>query len=403
MTLFPSREILRRRADIALIAAFFALIWLPLADSLLHWDKTPSPNENRALAARPEFKPTLAGVRAFSAGFEAYFNDHFGFRRRLVRLNQHLKWQVFRHARTSSALAGKDGWLFFSGGVMLDDVRGAHPFTTGELEGWRRLLEGRRDWLAQRGIRYLFVVPPEKHTVYPEHLPDWLVQAPRERRRIGQFLHHMRTHSDVPVLDLHETMLAAKKLGILYRQTDTHWNQLGAFVASREVIRAAAGLGIAATPPDLSAFEATPAELPQGDLARMLGSGKHFTDRGDIVLSPSRPLPPYEYRKMEGTLPKDREPDFGTIVTKNAAGTGTVLMFHDSFAEPWFRFLGHSFAQATFVWEQNWDKRVFDMVKPDLVIDEMIERYVIGVDPELIRQLDEQPAKKLLNGRQGER
>ena len=33
MTLFPSAEILRRRADIGLIAVFFALVWQP------YWDK----------------------------------------------------------------------------------------------------------------------------------------------------------------------------------------------------------------------------------------------------------------------------------------------------------------------------------------------------------------------------
>ena len=41
--------------------------------------------ENRNLAARPELKLDRASARGvIRAGFEAYFNDHFGFRKRLI-------------------------------------------------------------------------------------------------------------------------------------------------------------------------------------------------------------------------------------------------------------------------------------------------------------------------------
>src|SRR5471032_1208221 len=94
---------------------------------------------------------------------------------------------------------------------MIDDVMGNRPFRDSELEAWRDLLQGRHDWLAQRGIRYLFVIPPDKHTIYPEHLPDWLVTAARPPQRLDQFIQYMKAHSDVPVLDLRQTLLDAKK------------------------------------------------------------------------------------------------------------------------------------------------------------------------------------------------
>ena len=44
---------MNRRWHIALVVLFFLVLWLPLADSLLHLDRTQSNDENRALAPPP--------------------------------------------------------------------------------------------------------------------------------------------------------------------------------------------------------------------------------------------------------------------------------------------------------------------------------------------------------------
>ena len=59
MNWLPSNEVLQRRANVALIVLFLAFIFLPLADTFLHLDRAPSPNENRALAAFPVVEPNL--------------------------------------------------------------------------------------------------------------------------------------------------------------------------------------------------------------------------------------------------------------------------------------------------------------------------------------------------------
>ncbi|MEI9865253.1 MAG: hypothetical protein WDN00_12025 [Limisphaerales bacterium] len=43
----------------------------------------------------------------------------------------------------------------------------------------------RRDWLAKRGIAYLFVVAPDKHSIYPEELPGWAVKV-RPQTKLDQ-------------------------------------------------------------------------------------------------------------------------------------------------------------------------------------------------------------------------
>jgi len=399
MTFFASREILKRRADISLIVAFFAFMWLPTADKFLHLDQAPSPNENRTLATFPSFQPTLAGTREFLSGLEAYFNDSFGFRRQLVRWEQRWKWLVFHDARLANVLMGKDGWLFYSDGRMVDDISGARPFNDAELEAWRTLLTGRRDWLRQRGIRYLFSVPPDKQSIYPEQLPDWLIARSRPPRRLAQFLAYMRAHSDVPILDLRDTLFDAKKTGQIYLRTDTHWNDRGAFAAYRRIVKELALLGVPGTALDLEAFQQTLVDEPGGDLARMLGQENYLGEKAKPLLAPRPPLSPLEMRVDPGIIVKRWIPATEPRVLDNPHATGKIVIFRDSYATALLQFCCYSYNRIVAVWQQNWDKPFIEREKPDVVIDEMLERFLIFRDPEDLRKSDEFPNAQMFGDR----
>lgn len=396
MTLFPIREILRRRADIALIAAFLAFLWLPTADKFLHLDHTPPPNENRTLASFPAFHPSLRGASKFLAGLETYFNDSFGFRRQLVRWAQHWKWLAFHDTIVGNVIEGKDGWLFFSDGRMVDDLCGAQPFSDAKLEAWRKLLTGRRDWLRQRGIRYLFVVPPDKHRIYPEQLPDWLLASTRKPQRLDQLLSHMRAHSDVPILDLREALFDAKKLGQVYLRTDTHWNDRGAFAAYCRIAKELTLLGIPTTPPPLEAFRETLNDQPGGDLALMLAQREDHPEIRKSMLTPQPPLPHLDLRVEPSLIPKQWTVGTEPRVSENPHAMGKAVMFRDSYGIALMRFFGYSFNRVVYVWGQNWDKPFIEREKPDIVIDEMLERFAIARDPEELMKKDEQPDVQVL-------
>jgi hypothetical protein len=391
MPLFASPEILKRRADLGLILAFLVFLWLPAADTFLHLDPAPSPNENRTLAAFPPFQPSLAGVREYLAGLETYFNDHFGFRRTLVRIGQRWKWVVFHDTRLATVLMGKGDWLFFSDGRMADDISGMRPFREAQLEAWRTLLTGRRDWLRARGIRYLFVIPPDKQSIYPEHLPDWLLSRAGPPRRIDQFLAYMRERSDVPILDLRETLIEAKKAGEIYLHTDTHWNERGALAASRRIVRELNALGIAATAVDAASFQEAPVSGPGGDLALMLGQENFLPENNAPLLTPLPSLPRMETRMDADIIPKKWIPGTEPRVSENPGATGKVVLFRDSYATAMMKFLGHSFGRTVYVWQQNWDKGFIERERPDVVIDEMLERFLIVRDAGELGKKDEQP------------
>ena len=74
---------------------------------------------------------------------------------------------------------------------------------------------------------------------------------------------------------------------------------------------------------------------------------------------------------------KSTEPTF----TTNPDAKGKVIVFHDSFAGPWYPLLGYHFNTVIFIWQNNWNMALLEQQKPDVVIDEMVERAVVSKDP----------------------
>lgn len=153
-------------ARILLIAGFIALLWLPGLDGFFHWDKTPEVNENRAFAPFPSFRDS-SSLRDYAVRLEAWHNDHFGFRKRLIYWERNWKRAWFGESLSYNVVIGQKGWMYYVPGETMESLRRQKLFTPGELAGWRSLLETRRDWLARRGIPYLVVIPPTNNRFIP--------------------------------------------------------------------------------------------------------------------------------------------------------------------------------------------------------------------------------------------
>lgn len=380
-------ETIRRAAQWTVIAAFIGLLWLPAFDVFFHWDHAPTPDENRLPAKFPVFNRRLDGMRDFIAGLEAYYNDHFGFRKRLIRWNNRWKHDLFDESSVPSVITGRDGWLFYSGEGMVENSLGLAQFQPDDLRQWQSLLETRRDWLARRGIAYIFVIVPNKETIYPEFLPTWMVKA-RPTTKLDQFVAYMKTNSTVPILDLRPALLEAKKSRHVYLMTDTHWNADGAFAAHQELVRALSRQIPISPPLAVEAFERKPLLRTGGDLARMLGQGT-MTERDVVSFAPIPPLQP---------LPQVRAPDLLSVnkwneetcpvFTKNSGGTNTAVVFRDSFCGSWIPFLGYYFGKTIYIWEETWEPALIEKEKPVVVIDETAERFLCTREPARLKALD---------------
>jgi hypothetical protein len=378
----PQPEPRPRRADLALLVVFLALLWIPLLDTFLQFDPAPAPNEKRALAAFPKFQPTLPGCREYLIGLEKYFNDHFGLRKTLLRWERKWKRSLFRESSVTEVMLGRDGWLYLARGSMVDNMLGNLSDSESRLQEWRQLFQARHDWCAQRGIAYVFVIAPEKHSVYPEYLPAW-ISAAGKPDQIGQLVAYLKTNSTVPVLDLRGPLIQAKATARTFHITDSHWNDYGAFVAYQSLIETLSLQKPELQPLPLSAFEQRRAPQPGGDLAVMLGQERTLIEPDAVTFEPLPPLSALE-TKPDASLALSRPrkaSDPAILVAENPAARGKAVLFRDSFATAWQPFLAPHFNRTIYVWQHDWDIAFLEAQKPDVVIDEIVERSLYRGEP----------------------
>jgi hypothetical protein len=362
--------------DTLTIVVFLALLWLPTLDHFFKLDRAPIPVENRRPAPWPQFQG-IGHSREFVAGIESDFNDHFGFRKQLVRWNNLWKGQLFRGAARQEVLIGQDGWLFYGGQRMMENWTRNETWSAKDLENWRRLLETRRDWLRARGISYIFVVPPDKHTIYPEFLPAWM-EKPSKPSKFRQLVDYMRTRSTVEIPDLSQALIEAKKTRIDYLKTDTHWNIYGGFVAYRAMLQALSRQMPALQPLPLDTYnwKCLPSR-PAGDCAIMLGSPESYSETETVAPVALKPLSSPKLLYDPVRLPQKGPAETWPCYTLNEKASGKAIVFHDSYAVAgsWYSFLGQHFREVVYIWHPDWDRSLIEREKPDVVIDEMLERF----------------------------
>ena len=383
-----------------LVAGLFLLaIWLPTLDILFKLDPSSDLREGRRAAAAPRMPSRLDTWAQWPRRFERYYDDRVGFRGLMVRgyhlvrtaglrvsPSGHLAlppdlWSVFGAVKTPRVVLGEDRWLYFSGAnnAILSDYRGVAPFTEDELRAWQTALEHRSRWLADHGIAYLFVVAPEKQSIYPEHMPD-AVRRVSATTRLDQLLDHLAAHSDVPFVDLRPALRAAKNEGLVYEKTGTHWNGYGAFIAYREILTALQTRYPELDPTPLEAFEVSNLSRTGIDLARMIGLTHVYREEGDVRLTPR--FESQSRRVTEGLHPLDVEfPEHARpFAMENPDARLRAVVFRDSFATALVPFLSEHFARSAFYWPRPrkqqipLDPALIETEKPDIFIDEWVER-----------------------------
>ncbi|MFZ0827747.1 MAG: alginate O-acetyltransferase [Verrucomicrobiia bacterium] len=375
----PVHFTLTRWVNITLIAVFGVLLWLPTIDTFFHIDYTPAINEKRIPAELPHFKSLPGGLKEYLGGLEACFNDHFGYRNQLIRWQIDWRRTFFQAVGESgpNVIIGSDGWLYYARCEMVEHYRGLRQFAPQNLRDWQALLEHRRDWLARRGIKYIFVVAPDKHSIYSEHLPIWMTKV-RPESKLDQFLAYMRAHSTVKVLDLRPALFDACRIAPTYFKTDTHWNAFGGFVACQEIAKMLPGV----EPLSLASFDLGKAAAPNGDLAGMLGL--RITEENGVSLTPKSGVPSLELSTNLVGNPEYRGPFF----TKNPQGKGAALVFCDSFGVALRPFLGCHFGKVTYLRKPELDRVWIEQEKPDVVICEMVEREFNTQEPDSLKEKD---------------
>jgi hypothetical protein len=374
----------RRWTDTVLIAAFLAAIAAPAAAMLAAPGGSTQPLLGETRTPFPSIGSDAHSMRMFPVAAQQWFNSNFGLRTTLVRSMARWKLRVFGLPANRSVILGTDDWLYYGGEHELECMRNAVPLTPDELAAWRGLLESRRDWLAERGIPYVFVVAPDKHSVQGEHLPSW-IRAASPVSRLDQLVQYMRERSTVEVLDVRADLREAARERDVYLRHDTHWNELGAFLAYETLLAAARRSLPALRVVTLSDFSMV-TESSHGDLGYVLGLPDEFRQES-VSLVPRRPR---RARYTEGaTGPVVGSGDLFERRASACPGAEipSAVVFHDSFGVGFIPLLAEHFERAVFARTKGgFDRELVERERPAIVIDEFVERMLM-LDVEKLARL----------------
>jgi len=364
---------------------FVALLVLPTADRFLGLAPRFLVAENNFTKLPVTTLDPVTWVKWFDVLRRGYLERHYSLRSLLISWNSYLDTFVLASTSTSSnVVAGVDHWLFLAqdgDNNILEDARSPEALPEAPLATLVGELERRREWLASRGIRYLVVFAPNKNTVYPEKLPEALRPISVEGH-LSQFVRYARAHSKLDIVDVTPALLETKKDLQVFYKTDSHWNANGAFAAYQEIAASLRRDFPHITVLDRDQFLLQQYNWLPGDLAYMLGLADHLKE--DRIIFFNRNW----YKSRGQTYNGPDDPHYFEFPQYAVTGDGRLpnaVVFHDSFWWELLPFVAESFDKLLSVWlkpQTDKDFRYFDTAviereKPDIVIDEFTERYIL--------------------------
>jgi hypothetical protein len=266
---------------------------------------------------------------------------------------------------THDVVIGRQGWLFYGGQYEIEQYLGLRPLSDPQIGAIVGELEREWKFLRSRGIAFVFVIAPNKSSIYPEYLPDGL-------HRIGptpadQLMSALAQRPEIPVVDGRMLLRRSKHLGPLYFQTDTHWNDIGAFITLQAVMRRARFGPWRMRPLTDYRIELT---TQATDLLWFLNMGI-YTEGNVPALSENFALPGMVWRQ------NSHDRFVSDVITRPAPATHHILVVGDSFSKFWLRFLDANFARVVRVTEPLLaHDDLIEAEKPDIVILEVVERTI---------------------------
>ena len=360
-----------RLSNALAVFGFCLTVFIPFIFGFVQSDLEISTSENRKLAIFPQAPQSVAEIQAYPEALAGYYSDHFGFRDFLVGQYKNLKFAL-GDSTSENLTLGKDGWMFLGNtneaykkhGDPFGDVRNKNVYSEKELDAFANNISAFKDWLKERGVEYVFVIAPNKHTIYFDKLPDYVKRVDKHSAT-DQLVEHLTKNTDVEIVDLRAALLEGKQHQQVYFKTDTHWNHYGANIAQYEIMKR-----IDSKFPNmitLEKHEMTSKETRRGDLANMLGVKIPEEDYPRPIFSNQCKLTKYPEKVARG------DPYSWSCEGKNL----NALIYKDSFFLALEQYFKLNFRKSTYIPNRATYESVVEqlsMDKPDVLIEEWVER-----------------------------
>ena len=366
----------RAPGDVAVIIVFALLLLAPAALALTGhagFDTAFLRNtEHRNPFVAPPVTRGALATGGWERDAERQIADAFPLRKQLIRSYAFVKYSWLGDVANTKVIRGRDGWFYFGDAertYLTDRSRPTDAVLAHVADGYA----ARAAWCARRGIRYVFLLAPNKSTIYPQFLPPDIV--PVKPSAADRLLPLLRARG-VRTVDVRAALLAAARHEPVYSKGDTHWNQPGAYIADRAVVAALRDAGVRETIVPRTVREHT--GTGPGDLLGLSAIDQYV--RNEWVYAD------YPHRAREIAPPAMPDDAAAAAFEVHAFAVDdpslpVAVIFGDSFSNTLTPFLAESFrrtVQLGYRANVQFDERVVTAEHPSVVIQELAERNLVN-------------------------
>ena len=234
--------------------------------------------ENRTLTEKPVFN--IYTINTFSKEYESYFNDHIPFRNIIININSKIKYFCFHDSPNNNVVIGENNWLYLKDEI--DSYKKINVYNEKTLVTAAKYFNDISNYCTKNGAQLIIFIPPDKASIYPENVPDYVKVCNFPKNRAEVFAEYINKNTNVKVIYPKQELLEAKKLIMedIYYTYDSHWNRIGAYIGTKALVKE---MGI--TLPDLSEVTISLNDNISYSLAGMLGIKDIMTNEKDYELS----------------------------------------------------------------------------------------------------------------------
>lgn len=383
---------LRRARDAVTTVCFALALVAPTIDLCVRPAavRDPARFEMRAPARRPPWPTTVPRLNGFPQRFTNWFDDQLGLRDQLLRWGSIVKLFGFGVSPTRDVVPGANGFLFYAGNHTIEVHRGVYPFSEQQLDDACRLLEARRALCEQHGAAYVFVIAPDKESIYPDFLPRGC--EPVGPSRLDQLVRAALKHApEVELLDLRPAFRAARRADgprdYLYSELGTHWDGRGNYLGYREIARALQRHFPAVEPFAWEDIVRTPSAQNRDSWGLRMYVHDLLDAHSLLVDAPAG--------KKRARVVRDEIASGG--LSEQSTGDERlprVLVLHDSFLYGVLPLLAEHCEQLTYSPSDYLDPALVETLRPDVVVELWVERFLGEWNPRQRMPVESAPARE---------
>jgi hypothetical protein len=339
--------------------------------------------EKRTITRLPNWDWKSKSIKKYFSESESFFGDHLAFREDLLKLNAKLKNRLGLPMDAEDVIIGKDGWIFLGNKYQktINQYRGLKQMDAKQIHSFYKYFGDIQDYLKNLNIPFYIAIAPDKHSIYPEYLPSYL-----SKKGNTPYDQIMSSNTFLQIIDLKKALIEKKKNHKLplYYKTDSHWNLFGAYLAYWEILSYFN-----------PSFQSSSIILDETNFTSRLSQRKtdlSLTIKGeslynDVEVSIKDKLSKHKLKLMSNNKWVDINPNrafemLNHNLIRNKHKHGKILVIGDSFSNSLSIYLNNTFGEIKYCHfikpGTNDIASLVQLYKPDFVLFEVVERYLIA-------------------------